>query len=77
ELCDYTFDALKNNILPALRSVPIATIWKWEHRMVRSINAYRVGLSAKGTQFEVKAFSSRKYTSRRRVPERLARQLGA
>ncbi|TFK35635.1 hypothetical protein BDQ12DRAFT_699985 [Crucibulum laeve] len=66
EHCDYTFDALKNNMLPALRSVPITIIRKW-------INAYWVGLSAKDAQFKAKAFSSRKYTSHQRVPQTLAR----
>jgi hypothetical protein len=42
EHCDYTFDTLKENLLKALASVPIATIRWWEHRMYRWMDAYRV-----------------------------------
>ncbi|KAJ3987893.1 hypothetical protein F5890DRAFT_1571338 [Lentinula detonsa] len=33
--CDYTFNGLKANMHPALGSVSLLTIWKWEHRMHR------------------------------------------
>ena len=70
--CDYTFDGLKQNLPKALASVYIKTIRRWEHRMVRWTDAYRSGLDAKAADFQVKSFSSRKYTSHRRVPETLA-----
>lgn len=37
EHCDYTFDTLKGNMPKALASVPLDTIWRWEHRMQRII----------------------------------------
>ncbi|KAF8950398.1 hypothetical protein BDZ97DRAFT_1688047, partial [Flammula alnicola] len=73
ENCDHTFKTLQENMLKALKSVDIHTIRKWEHRMVRWMDSYRDGLSAKEAQFKVKQFSSKKYTSHRRVPESLAR----
>jgi hypothetical protein len=45
--CDYTFDTLKENMLKALASVNIVTIWRWEHRMVRWMDAYRAGLETR------------------------------
>lgn len=74
ENCDYTFETLKTNLPKALDSVNITTIRKWEHRMVRWMDAYREGLGAKDAQFKVKQFSSHKYASHRRVPETLACQ---
>ncbi|THU77097.1 hypothetical protein K435DRAFT_703159 [Dendrothele bispora CBS 962.96] len=56
----------------ALASVSIATIRKWEHRMRRWMEAYRDGLNAKDAQLKVRQFSSRTYTSHRRVPETTA-----
>jgi hypothetical protein len=73
ENCDYTFRTLRENLPKALASVGLTTIRKWEHRMIRWMEAYRSGLTAKDAQFQVKAFSSRQYKSHRRVPERLAR----
>jgi hypothetical protein len=70
--CDYTFDTLKENMPKALASVSVQTIRKWELRMKRWMEAYRGGLDAKQAQIQVKAFSSRRYTSHRRVPERVA-----
>ena len=75
EHCDYTFDTLKENLPKALASVDVATIRKWEHRMIRWMGAYREGKATKEAQLQVKAFSSRKYTSHRRVPETVARAL--
>jgi len=72
--CDYTFQGLQENLPKAMKAVELDTIRKWEHRMYRWMDAYRGGLSACDAQFKVKAFSSRKYTSHRRVPESLARQ---
>ena len=40
--------------------------------MMRWMDAYGDGLNAKDAQFRVQAFSSKKYTSHHRVPERLA-----
>ena len=58
----------------ALASVDILTIRKWEHRMIWWMEAYWSGLSAREAQFQVKKFSSCKYTSHRRIPESLAQQ---
>ncbi|KAJ7599763.1 hypothetical protein C8J56DRAFT_1072391 [Mycena floridula] len=71
--CDYTFPTLKANMPEALKSVELVTIRKWEFRMARWIDAYRSGMDAKSAQIQVKAFSSRKYTSHRRIPEHVAR----
>jgi hypothetical protein len=71
--CDYTFETLKANLPSAMGSVKLKTIRLWEHRMVRWMEAYSSGLSARDSQKQVKDFSSRKYTSHRRVPETLAR----
>ncbi|KAF9455892.1 hypothetical protein BDZ94DRAFT_1293065 [Collybia nuda] len=62
--CDYTFNTLKDNLLKALASVELKTI-----RLS--------GMDAKAAQTRVKEFSSRIYTSHRRVPETLARQFDA
>jgi len=67
--CDYTFTTLQENMPKALESVSVQTIWKWEHRMQRWVTAYEGGLGAKEAQKVVKEFSSRKYTSHRRIPE--------
>ena len=72
ENCDYTFNTLKQNMPLALASVSILTIRKWEHRMIRWMEAYEGGLSAKNAQIQVKKFSSRQYKSHRRVPEAVA-----
>lgn len=72
EHCDYTFNTLRDNMPIALRSVSINLIRKWEHRMIRWMEAYRSGLDAKSAQLQVKAFSSRKYKSHRRVGETVA-----
>lgn len=77
EHCDYTFKTLKENLPKALASVDIKTIRRWEHRTIRWTEAYRSGLGAKEAQFEVRRFSSKQYTSHRRVPETLARQFDA
>jgi hypothetical protein len=75
--CDYSFDTLKANMPHALASVKVETIRKWEHRMIRWMDAYRGGLDAKSAQLQVWQFSSCKYKSHRRVPERLASALDA
>ncbi len=75
--CDYTFTTLQENMPKALESVPIECIRKWEHRMKRWMEAYRSGLGAKDAQKQVKKFSSRRYTSHRRVPETLAARFDA
>ncbi|KAL1672222.1 hypothetical protein EV122DRAFT_188085, partial [Schizophyllum commune] len=77
ENCDYTFDTLKANLPLAMEAVSLDTIRRWEHRMVRWIDAYRGGLDAKEAQRKVKEFSSKRYKSHRRPPERLARLLDA
>jgi hypothetical protein len=72
EHCDYSFTTLKENMPKALESVPVSTIRKWKHRMKRWMDAYRSGLGAKEAQIQVRKFSSKRYSSHRRVPERLA-----
>ncbi|EIW76870.1 hypothetical protein CONPUDRAFT_63241 [Coniophora puteana RWD-64-598 SS2] len=72
---DYTFNSLKKNMPKALASVKIETIRRWEHRMWRWIEAYSDGLSVKAAQSKVKEFSSKRYTSHRRIPDTLASAL--
>jgi hypothetical protein len=56
----------------ALALVGVHTIWKWEHQMKRWMEAYRTGLGARDAQFQVQAFSSRKYKSHRHIAETTA-----
>lgn len=70
--CDYTFDTLKDNMPIALASVPLQTIRRWEHRMYRWMDAYRMGLGTVDAQLQVKKFSSRQYKSHRRIPDTVA-----
>ncbi len=56
----------------ALASVDTLVIRKWQNRMMRWMDAYRADLNAKDAQLRVQAFSSKKYTSHRRVPDRVA-----
>ena len=70
--CNYTFSTLQENMPKALASVEVHTIWKWEHRMKRWMEAYRTGLGARDAQFRVQKFSSRKYKSHRRVTDKVA-----
>ncbi|TFY69697.1 hypothetical protein EVJ58_g265 [Rhodofomes roseus] len=77
DCCDCTFDMLKENMPKALASVSVELIRKWEHRAWRFIDAYGGGLDAKQAQARVQEFSSRKYKSHRRIPERLAAQMDA
>ncbi|KAF8147998.1 hypothetical protein B0H34DRAFT_758877 [Crassisporium funariophilum] len=72
EHCDYTFSTLQENMPIALSSVNEILIRKWQNRMIRWMDAYRDGLTAKDAQLRVQAFSSKKYTSHRRVPESVA-----
>ncbi|KAJ7330494.1 hypothetical protein DFH08DRAFT_623539, partial [Mycena albidolilacea] len=66
--CDYTFTTPKENLPKALASVQLSTIRKWEHHMIRWMDAYWLGLDAKDAQFKVKSGSSRKtFTSHRHV----------
>ena len=74
EHCDYSYEGLQANLLKALESVNISTIRKWEHRTMHWMNAYRGGKDAKDAQIEVKKFSSRKYSSHRRVTEAWGRR---
>lgn len=70
--CDYSFDGLKENLPKALNSVHIHTVRRWEHRLFCWMNAYREGLGSVEAQLQVKTFSSKKYTSHRRVPNNIA-----
>jgi hypothetical protein len=63
EHCDYSFATLKNNMPKALASVSVEIIRKWEHRMKRWMEAYRVGLGVKEAQIQVKRFCSKCYIS--------------
>ncbi|KIJ51390.1 hypothetical protein M422DRAFT_244566 [Sphaerobolus stellatus SS14] len=62
------------NMPTALALVSLQTIRRWEHQMDRWVAAYDTGLDVKEAQQKVREFSSRKYTSHRRVPETLAEQ---
>jgi len=77
EHCNYSFQTLRENMPKALASVSVELIRKWEHRAWRFIDAYTNGLDAKDAQKQVKAFSSRRYKSHRRVPETLVQALDA
>jgi len=70
--CDYTFSTLQQNMPLALASVDKILIRKWQNRMIRWTEAYRDGLAVKDAQMRVQAFSSKKYTSHRRIPDRVA-----
>jgi hypothetical protein len=69
EYCDYTFKTLKANLLKALESVQLSTIWKWEHWMIQWMEAYRDEKSSKDAQFDVKKYGSRQYTSHSKALE--------
>jgi hypothetical protein len=69
------FQTLQENIPKGLHSVNVKTIRRWEHHMIWWMEAYRGGLGAKDAQIKVKEFSSKLYTSHRRIPETLACQL--
>ena len=51
--CDYTFTILKENLLKALVSVDVKTIWQWEHQMIWWVDAYRDGKSTKEAQLDL------------------------
>ena len=74
EHCDYTFETLKTNLLKALESIQLSTIWKWEHQMIRWMEAHRNGKSAKDAQFDVKKCGSWKYTLHCRASENVAQR---
>ncbi|KAJ3898258.1 hypothetical protein F5879DRAFT_812866, partial [Lentinula edodes] len=63
--CDYTFKTLCENMPKALASIQVELIWRF-------IEAYGEGLGAKDAVAKVQQFSSRRYTSHRRIPESLA-----
>ena len=63
EHCNYTHAGFQENLPQALASVDISTIWKWEHRMIRWMEAYRGGKNAKEASLLVKQFSSHRYDS--------------
>ena len=59
-------------MLHALASVDVMTIQRWEHQMIRWMDAYRQGMGAKDAQIQVKRFGSQKYASHRHIPETVA-----
>ncbi|KAF9002732.1 hypothetical protein BDQ17DRAFT_1242839, partial [Cyathus striatus] len=69
---DGTFTALQDNLPKALESVPIETIWRWEHCMICRVDAYWEGLQAKEAQITMKQFSLRGCASHQRIPELVA-----
>ena len=58
ECCNYTFAGLQENLPKAVELVDISTIQKWEHKMIRWMDAYRDGSDARD-----RWFSSHWYTS--------------
>ena len=68
-----TYSGLQKNIPEAMASVGVLTIRKWEHHMIRWMNAYRDGKGTKEAQIQVKKFGSRKQNSHCRVNETVAR----
>ncbi|KAJ7245858.1 hypothetical protein C8J57DRAFT_960683, partial [Mycena rebaudengoi] len=60
------------NMPKALASVKLETIWRWEHRMVRWMTAYRAGMETQDVQLHVRQFSSTTYSLHQRIPERVA-----
>ncbi|KAH8928086.1 hypothetical protein BT69DRAFT_1185174, partial [Atractiella rhizophila] len=64
ENCGYTFEGLKKTVPEGMRSVPLSTIRKFEHRSHRWIQAYKEGKSAIDAEYQMK-----QYSSHRRVPE--------
>ncbi|KAJ7920002.1 hypothetical protein B0H13DRAFT_1605742 [Mycena leptocephala] len=69
--CDYTFDTLTENMPKSLVSVKVATIWRWEHQMVRWMDVPSRP-ETKDPQLQVQKFSSTKYKSHQRIPEQVA-----
>ena len=65
EHCDYTYSGLQKHILEAMASVDLLTIQKWEHWMIRWMDAYRDGKGTKEAQIQVKKFGSHKQSSHR------------
>jgi hypothetical protein len=56
-------------------SVPLSTIWKWEHYMHHWMDAYSEGLGAREAQVKVEEFSSTKYKSHCCIPDSVATTL--
>ena len=55
-----------------MASVDVLTIWKWEHQMIRWMDAYRGRKGTKEAQIQVKKFGSRKQSSHHQVTETVA-----
>ena len=60
------------NLPNALRSVHVHMIRRWEHRMFRWIEPYRLGLGTRKAQVQVQKISSTRCKSHRCIPEGVA-----
>ena len=65
--------SLQKNIPDALKSVDVLTIWKWEHQMIRWMDAYWEGKGIKEAQIQVNKFGTHKQKSHQPVGEMVAR----
>jgi hypothetical protein len=67
EKCDYSFSGLQKTVPLALESVDLELIHKYAKRSFRYMDAYRIGLTSKDLERQVK-----KYKSHRTIPENWA-----
>jgi hypothetical protein len=67
ECCDFTPDGLDREIGVGQEKVKVTTIRRWYQRWS---DAYETGSGAVAAQQQVQAFSSKKFKSYRRAPER-------
>ncbi|KAJ7099118.1 hypothetical protein C8R44DRAFT_642434, partial [Mycena epipterygia] len=66
-----TFDAHKENMPKALASLQVTMIRRWEHRMVKWMDAYHSGMETQAAQLHVHKFSSKTQTHPRGCCESL------